>query len=709
MNIKELREQVKKYCMGTYECENCKDDLNKKNLFILSHCLDRGGAPLVLLELIPYFKKHYNIIFVSIKDGELVKEFREAGIDIYIGDYNAFLQCGRSFWLSFDCAFLNTIVSYNFVRFFNGTNIPTIWWLHEPEMLFKTSYGIIPHMGQLSKNIKILSVTDETAGCVKKYYQTNSDILHMGLEDKYTGDVIREDKKVRFFMPAKFQCVKGQDIIAQAIMALPQEYQEKTEFIFAGNPDETQPDWYDLIEKLSKAADNVIMLGTISKNEVYEWYQNVDCVIAPSRADATPTTIVEAMMFRKVCLCSDATGISKYMENGVNGYIHKSENIENLVERLIYIVDHIDEMDEIRTKGREIYLNEFERKSIEERLDKLMTITREKRKLVETSPKVSVILPAYNHEKFIEETIESVLNQTFQDFEFIIGDDASTDGTVGKILKYQDEIEQIHLFDYNDYGHMPFLKEQAKGEYVAIINSDDVWLPSKLEKQVRVLDENPNVAACFTWCDRIDENSVLLNETNPFCTKNRSKEEWFNYFFYRGNCFAHASLLIRRDLYMQMAKKNVAMYRQIPDFFRWIELVQEHEVCMIEEKLTKIRTNKGEGRNNVSACNKDNLIRQMNEESYMWYKVIGDMDEKYFLKAFREQLIDTEAKEKVHIMCEKFFVLLQTKLEFSKIAAIFYYYDHYDEMKDWLLERYEFSNKDMYELQTQIGLGKMMA
>ncbi len=708
MNIYELRQHMKECCELMYENVDSIDDLGKKNLFVLSHCLDRGGAPLVLLELIPYFKKRYNIIFVSIKDGELKQEFINAGVNVYIGDYNVFWKCGRLFWTSFDAAFLNTIVSYNFIRFFNGTNVPTMWWLHEPEMLFKSSYGIIPHMGEISKNIKILSVTDETARCVKNYYGVDSCVLHMGLEDMYAGDRTRTDGKVRFFMPAKFQRIKGQDIIARAIMELPAEYMAKTEFVFAGNQDETQPDWYELIKKLSETLDNVTMLGTISKKDVYEWYQNVDCVIAPSRADATPTTIVEAMMFRKVCLCSDATGISKYMTDGKNGYIHESENIESLVKKIIYIIDNIDDMEEIRNNGREIYLQEFERRQIEEKLDNLMSAEREKRKLVEKSPKVSVILPAYNHENFIEETIESVLNQTFQDFEFIIGDDASTDGTVEKILKYQDEIEQIHLFDFNDYGHMPFLKEQASGEYIAIINSDDVWMPSKLEKQVKILDENPDVVACFTWCDRIDENSVLLNGANPFCANNRTKEEWLNYFFFQGNCFAHASLLIRRELYMQMGKKNASMYRQIPDFNRWIEVIQEHEVYMIEEKLTKIRTNTGEGRSNVSACNRDNLIRQMNEESYMWYKVIGNMDEQYFLKAFREQLIDVEATEPIHIMCEKFFVLLQTKLEFAKIAAIFYYYDHYDEIKEWLLERYQFSYKDMYELQTQVGLGKMI-
>lgn len=323
-------------------------------------------------------------------------------------------------------------------------------------------------------------------------------------------------------------------------------------------------------------------------------------------------------------------------------------------------------------------------------------------------PKISVILPAYNHVDYIEETIKSVLNQTYKDFEFIICDDASTDGTVEKILAYEDQIDEIHLFDVNAGARGKFFRSRVKGEYIAVINSDDVWMPDKLEKQIKVLEENSEAAACFTWCDRIDENGIILEGANPFCVTNRSREEWLNYLYFYGNCFGHASALIRREEYLQFGKEGFEKFRQIPDYYMWVMLAQQKDIVMLEERLTQIRTINNKERINVSALTKENLIRQFNEESYMWYKVISQMDDEIFLKAFSKQLIDNQAKSATEVMCEKFMILLQAKLEFSRTAAFFFFYDNYVQMKEWLLERYNFTNKDFYHLVASTGIGGIL-
>lgn len=323
-------------------------------------------------------------------------------------------------------------------------------------------------------------------------------------------------------------------------------------------------------------------------------------------------------------------------------------------------------------------------------------------------PKISVLLPSYNHEKYIEECINSVLNQTYRDFEFIIADDASTDGTVDILLKYENEIDEIHLFDENCGSRGGFLCEQARGEYIAIINSDDVWCLDKLEKQMNALREHPEAVGCFTWCDMIDDNGDILLTQNSFNVQSRSKEQWLNYFFFQGNCMAHASLLMKREVYYKYREKHINMFRQIPDFYMWIRIVQEHEIIMLEEKLTRIRVVNLSTRKNVSSISRDNLIRHFNEEAYVWYKEIGNMDDDYFIKAFHEQLIDENAHNKVDIMCEKFFLLLQAKVEYCKMAAFFYFYDNYAEMKDVLETKYQFTNKDFHRLMVVNGPGMLI-
>ena len=108
-------------------------------------------------------------------------------------------------------------------------------------------------------------------------------------------------------------------------------------------------------------------------------------------------------------------------------------------------------------------------------------------------PKVSIIIPSYNHEKYIRECLQSALNQDYQDFEIIITDDGSSDRSVEIIKEFTDP--RIHLFVHpHNQGAcvtMNHCLEQAKGEYIGVLNSDDAWEPTKLGKQVRLLDKEP--------------------------------------------------------------------------------------------------------------------------------------------------------------------------------------------------------------------------
>lgn len=110
--------------------------------------------------------------------------------------------------------------------------------------------------------------------------------------------------------------------------------------------------------------------------------------------------------------------------------------------------------------------------------------------------KVSVIIPTYNREKFLKRAIESVLKQTFQDFELIIVDDGSTDETKKTVESFQsDKIKYIYQ-ENSGGGAKPKNSgiKVAQGEYIAILDSDDEWLSAKLEKQVKFLEEHPGVS-----------------------------------------------------------------------------------------------------------------------------------------------------------------------------------------------------------------------
>lgn len=127
---------------------------------------------------------------------------------------------------------------------------------------------------------------------------------------------------------------------------------------------------------------------------------------------------------------------------------------------------------------------------------------------------VSIITPTYNAEKFIRATLESVQNQTYQNWEMILVDDASTDETVKIIQDFAEKDGRIKLFKLEQNSGNGFARngalEKAIGKYIAYLDADDIWFPNKLEKQIDFLKTN-NLPFTFSFYDCIDEEGNSLN------------------------------------------------------------------------------------------------------------------------------------------------------------------------------------------------------
>jgi glycosyltransferase involved in cell wall biosynthesis len=130
-------------------------------------------------------------------------------------------------------------------------------------------------------------------------------------------------------------------------------------------------------------------------------------------------------------------------------------------------------------------------------------------------PLVSVVIPTYNYGRYLPETIDSVLGQTYADREIIVIDDGSTDDTAEIIRRYGDKV--IYLAQANT--GLPATRNRgcavARGEYFAFLDADDVWLPNKLEVQVRALERNPDIGMVCGSMNRIDIDSRPLPGPKP--------------------------------------------------------------------------------------------------------------------------------------------------------------------------------------------------
>ena len=234
-------------------------------------------------------------------------------------------------------------------------------------------------------------------------------------------------------------------------------------------------------------------------------------------------------------------------------------------------------------------------------------------------PAVTVILTSYNHEKYIREAIESVLNQTFVDFELIIWDDASSDDSWQIIKTYADPRIRAFRNEKNKgpcFGVNNSIFDLSRGQYIAIHHSDDIWQPTKLEKQVDYLDKHPGLGALFSQANIIDEDGGPLAGKDHFYSSifrqnNRSRFEWLRHFLLRGNCLCHPSVLIPRSTYLRVGPYDKRL-AQIPDFDMWTRICLHYEIHILVEPLIKFRVRSGEA--NQSGCRPETIVRMANEQ-----------------------------------------------------------------------------------------------
>ena len=131
-------------------------------------------------------------------------------------------------------------------------------------------------------------------------------------------------------------------------------------------------------------------------------------------------------------------------------------------------------------------------------------------------PRISVIVPAYNAEKTLLETIDSVRRQTFSDFELLVIDDGSTDGTLGRLRSVRDP--RLRVISYPNGGLAAARNrgiEHSRGEFISFIDADDLWTPDKLELQIQALHRHPEAALAYSWTAFVDQRGGFLFAKEP--------------------------------------------------------------------------------------------------------------------------------------------------------------------------------------------------
>ena len=209
-------------------------------------------------------------------------------------------------------------------------------------------------------------------------------------------------------------------------------------------------------------------------------------------------------------------------------------------------------------------------------------------------PDISVVMTAYNGEKFIAQAVDSILNQTFKNFEFIIVDDYSSDQTYKIISSYQDPRIQL-IRNKENLGQTKSLNialEQSEGEFIARMDADDVSCPERLAVQYEYLKNNPHIAVVGTWCKDINENGKFIRTYKVPCDSLIIKM----FLAVSGDltvwCLSHPTVLMRRE-----ALEAVGFYTERPntnkghpqDYDLWMKLARGYQLANIPQALLKYR------------------------------------------------------------------------------------------------------------------------
>lgn len=207
-------------------------------------------------------------------------------------------------------------------------------------------------------------------------------------------------------------------------------------------------------------------------------------------------------------------------------------------------------------------------------------------------PTVSVIMAAYNHRPFVQTAVCAVLAQTFGDLELIVVDDGSSDGTPDIVAAISDSRLRLIRLPANRAAHPRNLAlSLARGRYVAFQNSDDDWRPEKLALQVRAMQRDSSLSACFTATELIDEHGQSAAGSwadGLFTTEERSQARWLRHFFDVGNCLPLPSALVRRAQLAALGGFRASLV-QLGDFDLWVRLAALGSFRLLPDPLTRLR------------------------------------------------------------------------------------------------------------------------
>jgi glycosyltransferase involved in cell wall biosynthesis len=247
--------------------------------------------------------------------------------------------------------------------------------------------------------------------------------------------------------------------------------------------------------------------------------------------------------------------------------------------------------------------------------------------------KVSVIMPVFNSDKYLRESIDSTIHQTFSNFELIIINDGSEDDSEKIIKSFADA--RIRYIKHPENKGLIYTRNEAlrlsNGQYIAFLDSDDIAIPQRIERQVAFLESNPDFGMVGSWVKTIDENGIVINN----CIKHTAKPEVIPVILLFKNYFTTSSVMVRKS-----CLPDAPFDQDFPiaeDYNLWIKIAERSKVWNLQEVLTCYRLHNENIHKQLYQKMREldmlQLTRQLSkfkinfaEEEYQIFFLIGKLD-----------------------------------------------------------------------------------
>lgn len=350
-----------------YNGDKKEEKTEKKTLLLVSVFLSFNGVPIVALRTAQTAIQLGYSVTIAADGGEntYINGAVKSGIDVIICKELKSTSLENLSWIDdYDIVLVNALPMIRLAIKLSKKREVTVW-IHECPNVYESVRFWEKEISEevQRETIKLFAVSERAREHFFQYYSIKKDmsILALGIEDG-----IKDCREHGLSVPLQAFLYgvageiyerKGQDIFLSAVEQLPDMTLDNSFFFLMGK--KSLGEFGKDITNRSLEINNCILLGERTPEEMHDLYRLLDVVVVPSRQETVSMVAVEAMMMGKVCIVSDHTGIAEYIEQGKNGFVFRSENVEELNQLMLWCYQHQECLKEIGENARKTYEQNF--------------------------------------------------------------------------------------------------------------------------------------------------------------------------------------------------------------------------------------------------------------------------------------------------------------------------------------------------------------